>query len=114
MRRSPALLAKTIPSQSGPNGPTNPLGSFLSKISPLKSDNAGIWTAAGTAGLFGLGALYLTVGGSKETAAAVDAMDELNEHPEAPGGEFDLPLEEVKSEESKVDDKTEKEIALVK
>jgi hypothetical protein len=37
------------------------------------------------------------VGGSKETAAAVDAMDDLNEHPEAPGGEFDLPLEPTAS-----------------
>jgi hypothetical protein len=95
---------------------TDPSGSFLGKIFPLKSDNAGIWTAAGTAGLFGLGALYLTLRGSEETAAvAVDAMGDLNEHPEAPGGEFDLPEEEVKTEQPEVvaDDKTEKEIALV-
>lgn len=106
---------KSIPSQSSLNGSTNPWGSFLSKISPLKSDNAGIWTAAGTAGLFALGALYLSVRHSEDTAAPVDAMEELKEHPEAPGGELDLPFEEVKSEESEVavDAQSEKEIALV-
>ena len=94
---------------------TDPSGSFLGKIFPLRSDNAGIWTAAGTAGLFGLGALYLTLRGSEETAAAVEAMDAPNEHPEAPGGKFDLPEEEVKSEQPEVvaEDKSEKEIALV-
>ena len=72
---------------------TNASGSFLSKILPLKSDNAGIWTAAGTAGLFSLGALYLTLQGSQETAAsiALDATADESDRPEATGGEFALP-----------------------
>ncbi len=98
---------KLTGSQSSGSG-TDPSGSFFGKFFPLKSDNAGIWTAAGTAGLFGLGALYLTLRDSQETAAvaAVDAMDDHNEHPEAPGGELDL--QEVVAE-----DKSEKEITLV-
>ena len=77
------------------SGSSNSGGSFLSKILPLRSNNAGIWTAAGTAGLLGLGALYLTLQGSDKTAAsiAVDATASQSEHPEAPGGEFDLPEE---------------------
>ena len=78
-----------------------PVSKFFSKF-----ENASIWTAAGTAGLFGLGALYLTLPNSKENAASVDATEDLNEHPEAPGGELDLP--EVVAE-----DDSEKEITLV-
>ena len=89
----------------------------ISKMLPLKSYNAGIWTAAGTAGLFGLGALYLTWRDSENTAdgAGIDGTGDGNEHPEAPGGEFALSEALVKSEQPEVvaEDKSEKEITLV-
>ena len=106
------LSKKSAITQSG--GSTNGGGSLLSKIFPLRSDNAGIWTAAGTAGLLGLGALYLTLQGSDKAAAsiAVDATADESKHPEAPGGEFDLP-EEVEVVEVVAQEDSEKEIALV-
>ena len=102
---SACILSKKSGITQQSNSSTDPWGSFLGKIFPLRSDNAGIWTAAGTAGLLGLGALYLTLQDSEKTAAsmAVDGAIEEKEHPEAPGGEFDLPeeLETLRSSASK-------------
>lgn len=73
------------------------LSSFFSKTLPLKSDNASMWMAAGAAGLFGLGALYLTMNSSPETAAVAGDIESNN--PEAPVEALEGVVEPVISEQ---------------
>ena len=80
---------------------------------------------AGIAGILGLGAGYMSFRAGQQAKAAcaamTDSFDDINEpeefvadelvykHPEAPGGELDLVIQEVVS-----DDTAEKDVAIAK
>ena len=98
------------------------LGSGSDKMNPR---NHGAIAFAGIAGILGLGATYMSCRAGQQAKAAcaamTDSLDDIDEpeelvadefvreHPEAPGGEFDLVTEEVTS-----GDVAQKEVARAK
>jgi len=97
-------------------------GSGADKMSPW---NKAAIAFAGISGILGLGAGYMSCRAGQQAKAAcaamTDSMDDIHdpeewiadelvrEHPEAPGGEFDLVAQEVAS-----GDAAEKEVAIAK
>ncbi|MDJ0555942.1 MAG: hypothetical protein QNJ68_16175 [Microcoleaceae cyanobacterium MO_207.B10] len=101
------------------------LNSWLSKTFPGKSNLTIAGIAAGSIGLMGLGAFYANRSLTRRSQTTFDAVNEsmetpveetlVQQHPEAPGGEFDLVEDNVNQTASEIlADTKEKETVLVK
>ncbi|TAG62746.1 MAG: hypothetical protein EAZ28_02240 [Oscillatoriales cyanobacterium] len=84
--------------QSG-SGPTIVGSGGSDQMNPWKSNKTVALGFLGLAGILGGGAAYMSYRAGQRASAACDAMSDnfevFEEHPEAPGGELDLPVAQV-------------------